>query len=249
MELNRKILQEEQEQASKIYRRMTRKDEIDGLTLRHHLSPMSLFNGDMLLSAKTPDETMMVLLTDATGHGLPAALGALPVRDVFYTMVSKGCSAVEIIEELNRKLVEILPTEFFLCGAMLVIPPGSNICQIWNGGMPAVVIFRPDEHKIHKTIKSANLPLGIAPATVFQASLTEVELQEYDSVIMYSDGVTEARRDDGSYFGEERFLQAVAESDSYQVIETLLKRITEFSGDSSQSDDVSVVEYIITKTH
>jgi len=249
IEFNRKILQEEQEQASKIYRRMTRKDEIDGLTLRHHLSPMSLFNGDMLLSAKTPDDTIMVLLTDATGHGLPAALGALPVRDVFYTMASKGCDAVEIIKELNRKLVEILPTEFFLCGAMLVIPPNSNICHIWNGGMPDVVIFRPDEHKIHKTIKSGSLPLGIASASVFTASLTEVELQEHDSVIMYSDGVTEAQRDDGSYFGEKRFLQAVAESDSYQVIETLLKRITEFSGDSSQSDDVSVVEYIITKTH
>jgi len=249
IERNRKILQEEQEQASKIYRRMTRKDEIDGLTLRHHLSPMSLFNGDMLLSAKTPDDTIMVLLTDATGHGLPAALGALPVRDVFYTMVSKGCGAVEIIEELNRKLVEILPTEFFLCGAMLVIPPNSNTCQIWNGGMPDVVIFRPDEHRICHNIKSGNLPLGIASANVFQASLTDIEVQEHDSVIMYSDGVTEAQRDDGGYFGEERFLQAVAESDSYQVIEMLLKKITEFSGNSSQSDDVSVVEYIITKTH
>jgi len=249
IELNRKILQEEQEQASKIYHRMTRKDEIDGLTVRHHLSPMSLFNGDMLLSAKAPDGTILVLLTDATGHGLPAALGALPVRDIFYTMASKGCSAVEIIEELNRKLVDILPTEFFLCGTMLVIPPGSNTCQIWNGGMPDVVVFRPEEHKIQQTIKSGNLPLGIASASVFQASLTNIDVQEHDSVIMYSDGVTEAQRDDGSYFGEERFLQAVADSDSYQVIEMLLKRITEFCGDNLQTDDVSVVEYIITKTH
>lgn len=244
IELNRQMLQEEQEQASKIYKRMTTKDEIDGLTLRHHMSPMSLFNGDMLLSAKGPDDTIFVFLTDATGHGLPAALGAFPVRDIFYTMVDKGCSGVEIIEELNRKLVEILPTEFFLCGTMLIIPPQSNNCFVWNGGMPDVVLYRPEEHEIVQTIKSGNLPLGIASQAQFSANLIEITVKEDDSVIMYSDGITEAQNKEGSYFGEKRFLEAVVSSDSFQVIENLLKQVNLFSGDSHQSDDVSIVEYI-----
>jgi len=244
IELNRQILQEEQEQASKIYKRMTTKDEIDGLTLRHHMSPMSLFNGDMLLSAKGPDGTIFVFLTDATGHGLPAALGAFPVRDIFYTMVDKGCSAIEIIEELNRKLVEILPTEFFLCGTMLVIPPDSSTCLVWNGGMPDVVLYRPEENQIVTTIKSGNLPLGIASQAQFSAKLTEITVNEDDSIIMYSDGITEAQNKEGSYFGEKRFLEAVVSSDSFQVLENLLKQVNHFSGDSHQSDDVSIVEYI-----
>ena len=244
IELNRQILQEEQEQASKIYKRMTTKDEIDGLTLRHHMSPMSLFNGDMLLSAKGPDGTIFVFLTDATGHGLPAALGAFPVRDIFYTMVDKGCSAIEIIEELNRKLVEILPTEFFLCGTMLVIPPDGSNCLIWNGGMPDVVLYRPEENQIVTTIKSGNLPLGIASQAQFSAKLTEITVNEDDSIIMYSDGITEAQNKEGSYFGEKRFLEAVVSSDSFQVLENLLKQVNHFSGDSHQSDDVSIVEYI-----
>jgi len=244
IELNRQILQEEQEQASKIYKRMTTKDEIDGLTLRHHMSPMSLFNGDMLLSAKGPDGTIFVFLTDATGHGLPAALGAFPVRDIFYTMVDKGCSAIEIIEELNRKLVEILPTEFFLCGTMLVIPPDSSTCLVWNGGMPDVVLYRPEENQIVTTIKSGNLPLGIASQAQFSAKLTEITVKEDDSIIMYSDGITEAQDKEGRYFGEKRFLEAVVSSDSFQVLENLLKQVNHFSGDSHQSDDVSIVEYI-----
>jgi len=249
IELNRQFLQEEQEQASKIYKRMTTKDEIDGLTLRHHMSPMSLFNGDMLLSAKGPDDTIFVFLTDATGHGLPAALGAFPVRDIFYTMADKGCSAIEIIEELNRKLVEILPTEFFLCGAMLIIPPDDRLnCLVWNGGMPDVVLYRPDEHKIVQTIKSQNLPLGIASQASFSAQLTEIAVKEDDSIIMYSDGITEAQNKEGRYFGEKRFLEAVASSESFQVIESLLKQVNLFSGDSSQSDDVSIVEYIFSES-
>ena len=246
IEHNRKILQEEQEQASRIYKRMTTKDEVAGLTLRHHLSPMSLFNGDMLLSAKSPDGTSIVFLTDATGHGLPAALGAFPVRDIFYTMVEKGCSPIEIIEELNRKLVEILPTEFFLCGAMLIIPPDSLNCLVWNGGMPDVVLYRPESHEIVQKIKSGNLPLGIASQASFSAALTEITVKEDDSVIMYSDGITEAQNKEGSYFGDERFLEAVSSSSSFQVIESLLKQVKLFSEDGSQSDDVSVVEYIFT---
>ena len=246
IELNRQILQEEQEQAAKIYKRMTGKDEVEGLNLRYHMSPMSLFNGDMLLTAKAPDGSVYVLLTDATGHGLPAALGAFPVKDIFYTMIHKGCSAIETIEELNRKLVEILPTEFFLCGAMLVIPPEGNIYHIWNGGLPDVLVVRPEEKRIVETIKSGNLPLGIANAASFKASLSEVFVQVDDSIVMYSDGATEAQSPDGSYFGEERFLKAVVSSESFQVIDNVLKQVNLFSGDSSQSDDVSLIEYIIT---
>jgi len=246
IERNRQILQEEQVQASKIYKRMTTKDELEGLTLRHHMSPMSLFNGDMLLSAIGPDGTKFIFLTDATGHGLPAALGAFPVRDIFYTMASKGCTAIDIIEELNRKLVEILPTEFFLCGTMLVIPHDSYNCLIWNGGMPDVVLYRPEKNAIVQTVKSANLPLGIASQEDFKVTMVKVSVQKEDSVIMYSDGITEAQNKEGSYFGEERFLDAVCTSESFQVIENLLKRVNEFSGDSSQSDDVSIIEYIFT---
>ena len=244
MERNRQELQEEQEQASKIYKRMTSKDEIEDLSLRYHMSPMSLFNGDMLLTAKGSDDCVYILLTDATGHGLPAALGTFPVNDIFHTMVRNGCSAIETIEELNRKLVDILPTEFFLCGAMLVIPPNSNRYQVWNGGMPDVLHYRPKDKQIVE-IKSANLPLGIADSSSFKANLIEVTVEEGDSVIMYSDGATEAQNKEGVYFGEERLVEAVLQSDNFQIIDNVLKEVNIFSGDSSQSDDVSLIEYIV----
>lgn len=245
IEHHRRMLQDEQEQAAKIYKRMTTKDEIDGLNLRYHMSPMSLFNGDMLLTAKAPDNSLYILLTDATGHGLPAALGAFPVRDIFYTMVQKGCDAIEVIEELNRKLVEILPTEFFLCGAMLVISPDRTKYAVWNGGLPDVIVFRPQEQSIVETVKSDSLPLGIVSENIFSVSFTEIDVKEDDSILVYSDGATEAQREDGSYFGEKRFVEAVLSSSQFQVIDTILKEINQFCGDSSQTDDVSLIEYIV----
>lgn len=246
IELNRIILQQEQEQAAKIYKRMTTKDEIEGLSLRFHLSPMSIFNGDMLIKAVSPDGTVYVFLTDATGHGLPAALGAFPVRDIFYAMVSKGCSAIEMLDELNRKMVEILPTEFFLCGALLTISPDKKTYHVWNGGMPDVVIYRPGTQQIVERVNSGNLPLGIVSADSFNVLLKQVDVEVGDTIILYSDGATEAQRGEGEYFGEERFFNAITSSPEYQVIDTVLKSINDYCGENSQTDDVSLVEYTVT---
>ncbi|MCK4707605.1 MAG: SpoIIE family protein phosphatase, partial [Gammaproteobacteria bacterium] len=80
----------------------------------------------------------------------------------------------------------------------------------------------------------------------FNASLTEVSIKVDDSIVMYADEATEAQSPDGQYFGDDRFLNAVLSSGSFQVIDNVLKQVNLFSGDSSQSDDVSLIEYIIT---
>lgn len=58
--------------------------------IRYLQSPYALFNGDLLLAAYTPSGDMHVLLGDFTGHGLPAAIGAMPLAEVFYGMTAKG---------------------------------------------------------------------------------------------------------------------------------------------------------------
>jgi len=248
IETHRQILHDEQEQAARIYKRMTSKDEVAGLNVRYHMSPMSVFNGDMLLMAAAPDGTGYAFLTDATGHGLPAALGSFPVRDIFYTMVEKGCDATEIIDELNRKLYEILPTEFFLCGAMLIISPDKKRYQIWNGGLPEVIVYRPDMHQVVETISSSNLPLGIISEKSFEVQIKEVSVNDGDSILLYSDGATEAQKGPGEYFGEKRFMDAVVQSEQFQVIESVMKAIKDYCGDNSQTDDVSLIEHTVIRS-
>ena len=47
------------------------------------MSPMALFNGDVLLADISPTGSLMVLLGDFTGHGLPAAIGSMPLASIF----------------------------------------------------------------------------------------------------------------------------------------------------------------------
>ena len=57
----------------------------------------------------------MVLLGDFTGHGLPAAIGALPLAEVFHGMVSKRFALEDVLREVNTKLKSILPVGVFCC--------------------------------------------------------------------------------------------------------------------------------------
>lgn len=82
--------QKEQQVAARVFERMIDSGSLDDPCIQQLHSSMSLFNGDILLAHEQPDGALNILLGDAMGHGLPAALGAYPVVDVFYQMAKRG---------------------------------------------------------------------------------------------------------------------------------------------------------------
>ncbi|MDO2286079.1 SpoIIE family protein phosphatase, partial [Escherichia coli] len=96
-------------------------------------SPLALFNGDLLLAAYKPSGGMHVLLGDFTGHGLPAAIGAMPLAEVFYGMTAKGYPMADILREMNAKLKRILPVGVFCCATLLNLSFQRELVEVWNG--------------------------------------------------------------------------------------------------------------------
>ena len=83
-------LLDEQRAAKAIFDKVAHAGCLDASNIRYRQSPRALFNGDLLLAAQAPAERMFVLLGDFTGHGLPAAIGAMPLAETFYGMTAKG---------------------------------------------------------------------------------------------------------------------------------------------------------------
>ena len=88
--------------------------------LRYSMSPMSVFNGDMILAERNQTDGLDVLISDFTGHGLSAAIGSIPVSDIFYTMTKKGFPCTETLAEANNKLIKLLPTQMFMAAALFI---------------------------------------------------------------------------------------------------------------------------------
>ena len=87
--------------AKSVFDNVAHNGSLSAPNIKYLLSPLSVFNGDVLLACMKPSG-MHVLLGDFTGHGLPAAIGAMPMAEIFYGMTRKGfrspISFVKLIE-------------------------------------------------------------------------------------------------------------------------------------------------------
>lgn len=126
----------EQRVAKAVFDKVTHSGCLDAPNIRYLQSPYAVFNGDLLLAAFKPSGGMHVLVGDFTGHGLPAAIGAMPLAEVFYGMTAKGYSLAEVLREINAKLKRILPVGVFCCATVLNISFQRQVVEVWNGGLP-----------------------------------------------------------------------------------------------------------------
>lgn len=111
----------EQRVAKAVFDRVAHAGCLSAPNIRYLQSLYALFNGDLLLAAYTPTGDTHLLLADFTGHGLPAAIGAMPLAEVFYSMTAKGYGLGEMLREMNAKLKRILPVDMFCCATVLCV--------------------------------------------------------------------------------------------------------------------------------
>src|SRR5690554_3012230 len=84
---------DEQRTARRVFDNVAHTGCLNAPHIRYHASPLSVFNGDVLFAAERPGGGTLIFLGDFTGHGLPAAIGAMPVAEIFYGMATKGFGA------------------------------------------------------------------------------------------------------------------------------------------------------------
>ncbi|MEO5332343.1 MAG: SpoIIE family protein phosphatase [Magnetococcus sp. YQC-5] len=220
---------------------------LDAPCLNHWTAPMSLFNGDLLVASYNPAGGLHIMLGDFTGHGLSAAVGAMPVSDIFYDMTAQGFSIGDMAEAMNVKLLTVMPTRMFCAACLIEVDHRQKSLNIWNGGLPDILIADGSGRLVHR-IPSNHMPLGVAPMTREDRKVEILEMRPEYRVFLHSDGVTEAINTDGVMFGSERM---EAHFNGTHLPETLfteiLNDLEQFRGQAQQTDDVSLLEIVCAK--
>lgn len=205
-------------------------------------STVSHFSGDLVLHEFSPSGRLNIMLGDFTGHGLASAIGALPTSDVFYTMTMKGAGIADIAEEINRKLNVYLPTGYFCAAALVNIDSKEESIEIWNGGMPPIILIGHDG-KILRVIRSTKLPLGVAEQHKFDKKTQTTRLSLISSIILCSDGLIEVQDADGGFFGIDGLTRAVSIKDTGEpVIDSIRRQVEHFKSVQIPRDDLTLVE-------
>ena len=245
---NHKHILREQQLAKEVFNKVAHDSiELDNIT--HWLSPIAVFNGDILLATPTPSGSLLVLMGDFTGHGLGAAIGTIPLASTFYGMASKGFAMYDIINELNSKLNALLPTGVFCCACVAQINFQNGIAEVWNAGLPDCYILRNDASL--EPIVSNALALGILSPDAFEVESQRYNLTQGDKIYLLSDGLLETENAHGEQYGEDRFQSAIASAQSLDATNdcadgsafaAIKQDVISFIGSQTRADDISLVE-------
>jgi len=209
--------------------------------LHFSMSPMSIFNGDVILAERNQSNGLNILISDFTGHGLSAALGSIPASDIFYAMTEKGFSYTEILSEINNKLIKLLPTSMFMASAFISMDRSNNVATIVNAGIPELYHVRGNE--IINTFNSRNFPLGITKLNSGTISAEMVTLEFGDRIIAATDGIMEAENNKGEMYGKQNILDSIASNKNPEkLFDNILKKCLDFCSQAEQSDDITLLE-------
>ncbi len=238
---NNRLLRE-QEVAKRVFDKVAHAGCLDASNIQYALSPIAVFNGDVALAGVNPAGDLMVLLGDFTGHGLDAAIGAMPLAQSFYSMLEKGFSMQNILREINLKLHEILPVGVFCCALVAEIDFKNGIVRTWNGGLPDCIIYRPRSDELIR-LKSRHVPLGIKANIEFSDAVETHEVEPGDRLYMWSDGIHEAANERDEMFGEQRLHEVfINNQNPEKLFHEVNIAVNSFISEHSVGDDISLVE-------
>lgn len=211
-------------------------------SLRKHVSPLEQFDGDLVMATALHGGRLRFLLGDFTGHGLSAAVGAMPVADLFYATAARGLPLGAVVREINLKVQRTLPREMFLAALIGDLDPQAGRLSFWNGGQPEGFILARDGSIRHR-LRSTKIPLGIVSNEEFDDSIETIEVQPKERIFVYSDGVVESPDHQGDLFGAARLERSLTEGASADFSSPAVERaIARHRDSAARKDDVTFLE-------
>ena len=209
--------------------------QLPGLEIAASFLPAShRVSGDFYLAAQGPDDTAVLVIGDVVGHGIEAARRAAFVRTAFASTASFTDDPSRLLEWANLALIESVgESEDFVTAACVTYRHRTRTLRWATAGHPPPLLLETGEEADGA---SPGRPLGVA-ATV-GGTAAQTQLAPRCGVLLYTDGLTEARQN-GELFGVERvssFIGAMNGSPLNESIRKLSAQAAEFTADGLQDD-------------
>lgn len=212
----------------------------DGLTIIGGSRPAGSVGGDYYDHFRLADGRVVVALGDVCGKGPAAALLMCTLRAALRTHLEYDLDLDEIIARVNRSLVRDTPTGRFTTLFCAILDPASGELAFVNAGHNPPLVVDPGQREIRELAIGGAL-LGAFAELDFQVG--RIRLEPGQVLVVFSDGVTEARNAAEEEFGDQRFhdllLEHAPELD--RLLERVFGAVDAFSGTEPQTDDLTLL--------
>jgi serine phosphatase RsbU (regulator of sigma subunit) len=217
--------------------------ELDGWGVTTYYEPAREVGGDFYDFLEFEDGRLGLVVGDATGKGMPAALVMATTRGMLRAVVQSLESPGEVLARVNEALVADIPPNMFVTCLYAILDPDKGRLRYANAGHDLPYLRRHHGGGASE-LRATGMPLGLMPGASYEEK--ETSLEERDSVLFHSDGLVEAHDPKREMFGFPRLRRLVAEHDAdaeeRSLVDFLMDELRSFTGEGwEQEDDITLV--------
>ncbi len=181
--------------------------EIEDWKIYAHNIPSRGVSGDFYKVELVDDGTCAIMVADVSGKGIAASLLTASLEALAAGPIHDSVPPEKICDRVSHLLFERTPPEKYATGFLASFDPVSGVFRFCNAGHnPGIVLRTGGEVEL---LESTGMPLGILPSAVYAGE--DVTLEIGDTVVLYTDGLTEAENPEEEEYGEERLAELCAE--------------------------------------
>src|SRR5215211_6027030 len=212
--------------------------ELEGWEISPYYQPAREVGGDFYDFFELDDGRLGIVVGDATGKGVPAALVMASARSMLRAVAQASDSPGDVLGRVNDPLATDIPPNMFVTCFYATLEPKSGRLHYANAGHDLPYLWHGGEAE---ELRARGMPLGLMPAMSYEEK--EIVLDAGDSVLFYSDGLVEAHDPRGEMFGFPRLRKLVAEhGQEGSLEEALLGDLYSFVGEGwEQEDDITLL--------
>jgi serine phosphatase RsbU (regulator of sigma subunit)/predicted ester cyclase len=211
---------------------------LEGWQISPYYQPAREVGGDFYDFHLLSEGRLGLVVGDATGKGVPAALVMSSTRSMLRALARASNSPGEVLEQVNDLLVSDVPPNMFVTCFYAILDPKSATLSYANAGHDLPYLRHGDEAE---ELRARGMPLGLMSGMSYEEG--EASLRQEDDVLFYSDGLVEAHDPKGEMFGFPRLRALIAEHAQERSLgDFLMEELYSFVGEGwEQEDDITLL--------
>lgn len=215
--------------------------EIPGLSIAAFSRPAQIVSGDYFDFVKFRDGAHGIVLADVSGHGVSAGMMMSSLQTAFHTLVPLSDSPLDVLERINHLYAHNIGFTTFVTVFFGRFEPSSRKLVYASAGHNSGYIFRPTS-KREVLLPPTGPAIGLMEG--FNVHLEEADLQTGDTVVLYTDGVTEAADSRDAQWSLDGLADVVRRNHELppdKLVQRILQSVNDFSGGTPLADDATLI--------